>query len=939
MTALDYVKPDIICGTESWLKGVKPGKDTCKNAIKNSEVFPSNINVHRNDRSLGIGGGVFTAAQNRFVMDAQPHLVTDCEIVWSKIKTWKGKDLYLCSFYMPHRKIDDIRKLDDSIRKLTNTPKEKYIIVAGDFNCPDINWDNMSLNKGAADSEVQQALIDLSIEHRLTQVHSQPTRDSNILDLVFTNNPSLVKSSTSIPGISDHAMVVTDINIVPQYNRQQPRKIQLFSKANWDQIASGMLHLSENIASASLDQDSTVESLWQSLKSGINDSVSKNVPTKTVRKKHSVPWFDRKLKSMVRRKSRLYKHASKTKQWSGYKAHQRECKRAFKRAEINYINNTIQKGLDENNSKPFWRFVKSRKQDFVGIAPLKRMGRLLNDSKDKAEILVSQFKSVFTQEGDNSSLPDTSKRAKESIPHLYITSEGVEKLLRGINPSKAQGPDRIPNLVLKTCAVQLAPGLATIFQRSVDAGTLPSDWRSANIAPVFKKGDVHLAENYRPVSLTCVTCKLLEHIICKHMLDHLERNRILTSLNHGFRSGYSCETQLVTTVHDLLTKYDIGAQVDVAILDFSKAFDTVPHKKLLHKLTQYGIDGNINSWLCDFLTNRQMRVVVDGVESESVPVASGVPQGTVLGPILFLCHINDLPDSVKSTVRLFADDCLLYRSIKSRADHDTLQKDLSNLEAWANTWGMRFNAKKCYILSINQKSSHFYQLNNHILQQVPENPYLGVTISEDMKWSTHISNITKKANSTLGFLRRNLKHCPESCRKTAYLALVRSTLEYSSIIWDPHLQKDIYKLEKVQRQAARFITGDYTSKDHGCVTRMLDSLKLPSLQDRRKANRLVFFYKVVGGQVPALPSHAYLTPLRQNRRRVAVKRYADFQTDNYLESYSTNNTKCFKPFNCNSEIYKHSFFPKTVIDWNHLEEDVVHAKTLGCFRAAVHQRD
>ena len=252
---------------------------------------------------------------------------------------------------------------------------------------------------------------------------------------------------------------------------------------------------------------------------------------------------------------------------------------------------------------------------------------------------------------------------------------------------------------------------------------------------------------------------------------------------------------------------------------------------------------------------------------------------------------------------------------------------------------MCFNAKKCYILSINQKSFNYYQLNNHILQQVPENPYLGVTISEDLKWSTHISNITKKANTTLGFLRRNLKHCPESCRKTAYLALVRSTIEYSSIVWDPYLQKDISKLEKVLRQAARFITGDYSSKDQGCVTRMLDRLKLPSLQDRRKANRLVFFYKVVGGLVPSLPSHVYLTPFRPNRRRVAVKKVADFHTDNVLDSFTTNNTKCFKPYQCKSEIYKHSFSPNTVVDWNHLDESVVHAKTVGCFRAAVHQRD
>ena len=262
----------------------------------------------------------------------------------------------------------------------------------------------------------------------------------------------------------------------------------------------------------------------------------------------------------------------------------------------------------------------------------------------------------------------------------------------------------------------------------------------------------------------------------------------------------------------------------------------------------YGVDGNINSWLCDFLTNRQMKVVVDSEKSESVTVDSVVPQGTVLGPLLFLFHINDLPDAVKSTVRLFADNCLLYCPIKNMEDHISLQRDLQQLETWASTWGMLFNAKKCYIMSINTKSTLFYQLDSHILQQVPENPYLGVTLSDDLKWSPHINKITKKASSTLGFLKRNLKHCPTNCRKIAYLSLVRSTVEYSSIVWNPHLQKDIDKLEHVQRQAARFITGDYTSRDQGCVSRMLADLQLPSLQDRRKTNRLVFLYKVSRGR-------------------------------------------------------------------------------------------
>jgi hypothetical protein len=241
---------------------------------------------------------------------------------------------------------------------------------------------------------------------------------------------------------------------------------------------------------------------------------------------------------------------------------------------------------------------------------------------------------------------------------------------------------------------------------------------------VYKKGDKHAAENYRPVSLTSAPGKLLEHIIWKHIVKHLERHRILTSLNHGFRSGYSCETQLLVTLHDFMKAYDAGLQTDVAILDFSKAFDTVPHKKLLLKMDSYGIRGPINNWLNMFLTHRKMKVVVEGEQSVEVTVDSGVPQGTVLGPLLFLSHISDILDIVISSVRLFAYDCLQNHQVSK--EHQLLQEDLKSLEAWANDWGMRFNAKQCYILNIKSKSQHFYSLNGHILQQVQNNPYLGL---------------------------------------------------------------------------------------------------------------------------------------------------------------------------------------------------------------------
>ena len=225
--------------------------------------------------------------------------------------------------------------------------------------------------------------------------------------------------------------------------------------------------------------------------------------------------------------------------------------------------------------------------------------------------------------------------------------------------------------------------------------------------------------------------------------------------------------------------------------------------------------------------------------------------------------------------------------------------------------GYALQRQKCYIMSINSKSSYVYQLDKQVLQRVPNNPYLGVTISEDLKWGTHINKLTKKSNSTIGFLKRNLKHCPKICRRSAYIALVRSTLEYSSIIWDPHLQKDTDKLEKVQCQATRFITGDYTSREAGCVTRMLKDLNLPSLQDRQKANRLVFFYKVVEGLVPTLPCHDYyLTPVRE-KRRIVPKTFTDFITDNIIDRQTVSNSRCFKPVQCKTELYKQSFFPKT----------------------------
>ena len=345
----------------------------------------------------------------------------------------------------------------------------------------------------------------------------------------------------------------------------------------------------------------------------------------------------------------------------------------------------------EENSKHFWKFIKGGRQDSTGIAALGSNGQLESDPKIKAEILNNFFKSVFTKE-DEENMPILPPSKYPNMPDLNITETGVIKLLSNLNPNKASGPEEIPGRLLKLAAAQIAPSLTFIFNQSLRTGDLPEDYRKANISPIYKKENRTNPGNYRPVSLTCICCKLFEHIIHSQIMDFFDKHGILSNRQHGFRSERSCETQLLITIDDLAKSIDKRKQTDIIILDFSKAFDTVPHARLISKLSHYGIRGNTLRWISNFLCELDQQIVIDGHASIWESVTSGVPQGSVLGPLLFLAYINDLPESVKSDVRLFADDFLLYRTINSKKDARTLQKDLDAFTQWQNDWQMRFNA-------------------------------------------------------------------------------------------------------------------------------------------------------------------------------------------------------------------------------------------------------
>ena len=401
-------------------------------------------------------------------------------------------------------------------------------------------------------------------------------------------------------------------------------------------------------------------------------------------------------------------------------------------------------------------------------------------------------------------------------------------------------------------------------------------------------------------------------------MSHLERHNILVANQHGFRKGHSCETQLLELTNDITRNLDEGHQTDIIVLDFAKAFDKVNHSLLVMKLDHYGIRGNVNGWIESFLTDRQQAVVVEGSRSEFAGVRSGVPQGSVLGPCLFLVYINDLPAKVKSNTRLFADDTALDRLIRAIIDTITLQEDLTSLETWEKMWDMEFHSFKCNVLTAtrNKEIIHAdYKLHGQVLERVSSTGYLGLIIQANGQWNEHIDNIAMKGNRLLGFLRRNLRIGSKTIKEQAYKMLLRPCLEYACTVWDPHTETESYKLERIQRRAARWVLNRH--RNTSSVGEMLQQLEWPTLAERRKKTRLSMLYKVLDESI-SMKFGDDLQKCPQRPRRGASK--------------LPNNRQLVRKFSKN-DYRTMAFLPRTIRDWNSLDQETVAAPSLDAFSA------
>ena len=489
-----------------------------------------------------------------------------------------------------------------------------------------------------------------------------------------------------------------------------------------------------------------------------------------------------------------------------------------------------------------------------------------------------------------------------------------------LDVSKACGPDLIPAYLLKCCAEEISSPLSFLFQKSMSTGTLPRDWVCANIVPVFKRDDKHVPSNYRPISLTSIVIKTMERIIHSELTAVLESNNLISAQQFGFRNHHLTTHLLLEAVHDWAGALECHDCCHCLFLDFAKAFDSVPHHRLLLKLQALGISGELLGWVNCFLTTRSQRVVVNGQFSEWLPVASGVPQGSILGPLFFILYIDDIRHVVKhSSIKSFADDISLYSRVSCYDDCLKLQEDLSSVYNWSLKWHPKLNPKKCEAVNITNKRHPInfeYFIGSHPIPWSQKVKYLGIVISSKLRWNDHCRYVVSKATKCLNRIRRAMFGCTQAAKVSAYKALVRPYLEYACVVWAPYTAQDISLLESVQNRAARWIKSfwdaaaqKWSKSSSVCIS----ELGWPSLKTRRSYISIWTLYSIY-----------------HKRTAINFSRYFHFNT---LATRSHALTLNLASSTINA--FRHSFFVTTPFLWNSIPFEILSQRTAGSFKTTL----
>jgi len=756
-------------------------------------------------------------------------LKVDKTILSAQMCSFRIDDVTLNLVYRPpSAAAESIVELADAIRGAGANE-----VFLGDFNMPGIDWVGGSsrgretLFAEAVESALMQQMVDFP-----TQVKG------NTLDLVITNIPERIEEvyDAGRLGKSDHVMVVTKISVGGGDEEETPPGKD-WRRADWtamrQELARGDWLTSIRRAAAA--------DAWAIFREKINDLVRRFVPDRRRRNQNRPAWLTQGILREIRRKKRLWRAVRGGQITEEYRQAERKVKNMIRNSKRQF-EKKLASGSSSN--RQFFAYVKKKTGCRSSVGPLTRE--------------------------NSSEIPEPAAMAPETIlTTVRFTTKGVQKKIRELKQESAPGPDGITPLLLKELAADAAPALAMIFNKSLDEGIVPEDWKEANVTPIFKKGSKSLPGNYRPVSLTAVACKLMESMIRDDITQHLEANKLIKNSQHGFMKGRSCATNLLEFLEKATTVVDGGGSFDVIYLDFAKAFDKVPRHRLMKKVRAHGIRGPLLQWINEWLSGRRQRVVLNGKFSSWEEVLSGVPQGSVLGPLLFIIFINDLDASATTVdiIKKFADDTKLGQDVTDPRGCEALQAALDGLVEWAATWGMQFNIAKCKVLHLGARNNkHVYTMNGENLTETLSEKDIGVYVTHKLKPAEQCKTAARTAQAVLGQLTRAFHYRDRHVFVRLYKQYVRPHLEFCTQAWAPWNEEDKVCLEKVQQKAIKMVSG---LRAHTYEERLRE-LGLTTLEERRHQADMAMVHKIVHRQSGLTPETWFeMAGARRNTRSAA----------------------------------------------------------------------